>query len=169
MRNIDELAAEIRLINHQNGWKVFMSYDWAENEYKFPAVIALIHSEITEAFEELDIGRTEDLLTELADVKIRTLDLAGGLTKDFQKYFDQSTLFYQTELTDLLGMHKDASEALESYRDNHKERALAYLAHLVMRIDNFVDRYYADDFDDILRAKLEENRARTYRYGGKRV
>lgn len=168
MKNINELAKEIRAVNKANGWKVFQPQDWLENEYKFPAVIALIHSEITEAWEELETESWEAMVTELADVKIRILDTVGGLVKDFTPYLDQSTLFGSTFQDDLLGAHKDASEALESYRKNDKERALAYLAHLYMRC-NFISEVFAYDWEQILLDKIEINRNRSHRHGNKRV
>ncbi|KKK83645.1 hypothetical protein LCGC14_2791300, partial [marine sediment metagenome] len=74
--------------------------------YKVPAILALIHSEVSEALEAFRKNDAENFLEEMADVLIRVLDCAGGLT---------------------------------------------------------------DDFDTIVRAKLETNRQRGYRHGGKRV
>lgn len=102
---LSELATEIREINAANGWNVFSANQW-ELCYKVPAILALIHSEVSEALEAFRKNDAENFLEEMADVLIRVLDCAGGLT---------------------------------------------------------------DDFDTIVRAKLETNRQRGYRHGGKRV
>lgn len=168
MIDVDQLAKLVRSVNEANGWKVFYSSEWQDNEYKFPAIIALIHSEITEAWWELDARKWELFIEELADVKIRILDVAGGMTHDFGQYFDQSTLFAATFQDDLLGAHKDATEALESFRKGDKERALAFLAHLYMRC-NHVSESFAYDYHQIMLDKIEKNRKRSYRHGNKRV
>jgi len=80
--SLDQLATEIRNINHGNGWNVLRSEEWGD-VYKIPGVIALIHSEASEALEAFRKDDRENFLEELADVLIRTLDCAGGLTVEF--------------------------------------------------------------------------------------
>lgn len=79
--------------------------DWGDT-YKFPAILALIHSEVSEALEDFRKGDVDHAIEELADVVIRVLDCTGGLT---------------------------------------------------------------GDFDAVVQAKLEKNRQRGYRHGGKKV
>lgn len=76
-----ELAAEINEINRANGWNVCTPDD-AENVYKLGTVLALIHSEVSEALEAVRKGDRENFAEELADVLIRVLDCAGGLGID---------------------------------------------------------------------------------------
>jgi NTP pyrophosphatase (non-canonical NTP hydrolase) len=99
------LAREIIEINTENGWNVLRPSEWMDT-YKVPAILALIHSEVSEALEEFRVGDMDRFATELADVLIRVLDCSEGL---------------------------------------------------------------GIDIDAVVAAKLEKNRGRTYRHGGKRV
>ena len=102
---LNNLANEIRQINAANGWNVTIGGDWSQT-YKVPGILALIHSEVSEALKAF---RENDLVNfgeELADILIRVLDCARGL---------------------------------------------------------------GIDIDEAVRGKLEKNRQRGYRHGGKRV
>lgn len=86
---LNALAKEILEINRANGWEVTRPGDWAcddagENieHRKIATVLALIHSEVSEALEAV---RNEDYANfeeEMADVIIRVLDCTGGLGID---------------------------------------------------------------------------------------
>lgn len=80
-QNLNELAEEIREINQRNGWNVTKPGDWKQT-HKVPAILALIHSEVSEALEAF---RQDDLANfgeELADIVIRVFDCAPGLGID---------------------------------------------------------------------------------------
>ena len=78
---IHALGAEIREINQANGWAVIQPEEWAD-KYKIPGVIALIHSEASEALEGFRADDKANFAEELADVIIRCLDLSHGLGID---------------------------------------------------------------------------------------
>lgn len=105
MSDLNKLAVEIIDINKANGWNCVKPEQW-DDEYKIPAILALVHTEVSEAVEGFRNNDKENFIEELADVIIRVLDCSGGL-----------------------GM----------------------------------------DIDSALKAKLEKNKTRGYRHGGKRV
>jgi NTP pyrophosphatase (non-canonical NTP hydrolase) len=84
-----ELGKTILEINRGNGWNVMTPEDWPEQseadplkKYRIPASIALVHSELSEALEGFRKLDRANFAEELADVLIRTLDLACGLGID---------------------------------------------------------------------------------------
>lgn len=79
--NMNELAKEIILINTANGWNCTKPEQWADT-YKIPAVLALVHTEVSEAVEAFREDDKVNFAEELADVIIRVLDLCGGLEID---------------------------------------------------------------------------------------
>lgn len=81
MTKLNDLGLEINEINRANGWKVCKPEDW-QDTYKIPGVLALIHSEVSEALEAFRKGDQENFAEELADVIIRVLDCSAGLGVD---------------------------------------------------------------------------------------
>jgi NTP pyrophosphatase (non-canonical NTP hydrolase) len=79
--SMNELAKEINNINRANGWKVLEPEQWADT-YKIPGILALIHSEVSEALEAFRHDDKANFEEELADTLIRVLDCAGGLGLD---------------------------------------------------------------------------------------
>ena len=89
------LGAEINEINRGNGWDVLKPEEWPESTdddetqkrktRKLGTVIALIHSEASEALEALRHRDRLNFEEELADVMIRILDCSHGLGIDIGK------------------------------------------------------------------------------------
>ncbi len=76
--SLQNLADEIRKINSANGWQVTKPEEWGD-PYKIPGVLALIHSEVSEALEAFRADDGDNFAEELADIVIRVLDLAPQL------------------------------------------------------------------------------------------
>lgn len=81
MKSLKQLGQEINEINREKGWQVCKPEDW-QDTYKIPGVLALIHSEVSEALEAFRKGDQANFGEELADVLIRVLDCASGLGLD---------------------------------------------------------------------------------------
>ena len=105
MKPLSALAKSIIEVNKANGWNCLLPGQWSDT-YKVPAILALVHSEVSEALEAFRKDDKGNFSEELADIVIRVLDCAGGL---------------------------------------------------------------GIDLDDEIEKKLEKNRARSFRHGGKRV
>lgn len=78
------LGRKILTINTANGWNVLQPCQWADT-YKIPAILALIHSEASEALEAFRKNDPINFAEELADVLIRVLDCAEGLGIDMDE------------------------------------------------------------------------------------
>jgi NTP pyrophosphatase (non-canonical NTP hydrolase) len=78
------LGKEIVKINKANGWNVTTPDDW-NRVYKVPAVLGLIHSEVSEALEAFRNHDKINFKEEMADIIIRVLDCTTGLEIDIDK------------------------------------------------------------------------------------
>lgn len=81
-RPLLDLSKKIIAVNTANGWGVTTPQDWRESNYKIPAILALVHSEISEALEAFRKNDWKNFSEELADIVIRVLDCSGGLGID---------------------------------------------------------------------------------------
>ncbi len=71
----------VNTVNHANGWH--------DDERDFAADIALLHSEVSEAFEGYRKGDDANVAEELADVFIRLLDTCSRRGVNLATEFDK--------------------------------------------------------------------------------
>ena len=103
---LNELAQEVHQINADHGfWPVLLRLDQIESDTQQMLVaqkIALIHSEASEALEDLRVGAIRTMInpetgkvtglpSELIDVLIRTLDLLAAMEVDIDMLFQLKT------------------------------------------------------------------------------
>ena len=81
MSYLNTLGKHINAINQANGWNVPSPGDWDRPD-RVAALLALTHSEVSEALEAVRGSDWENFEEELADVLIRVLDLGVGLGVD---------------------------------------------------------------------------------------
>ena len=188
--NLADLQREAHAIAKDHGW-------WDE-ERTFGDLIALVHSELSEALEayrvngidswlerqyphsrdtqpltHLDVPEEGDkpagVAYELADVVIRVADMAEWYGYDLSiaeekkpfDYFEPSVLTFGTWITMLHGWVADA------FRHEGTEAVVEdCLATVVAGVQDMA-AHYGIDLDAAIEAKMEYNRTREYRHGGK--
>lgn len=69
----------------EEAFEIALSKGWHEKPVEIGTMLALIHSEVSEALEADRIGDAENFVEELADVCIRIFDLCGLLQIDLDK------------------------------------------------------------------------------------
>lgn len=170
---INERARRVREINAANGWNPVTKKDWDDEQYKIPSLLALLHSEINEAHDELVEVRLNNLATELADIEIRVLDIGGGIVKDFEACVSFAWKTGVSIPDDLhrafMSMHKYVTAALEFYRNNESGLFIGELAKLYIFNRCFAIYKFKLDIARAVEDKVEKNAQRSFRHGGKRV
>ena len=171
MENLNVLAVEIREIGLANGWNLVYRPDWTSSDYHVPALLALIHSEISEAHDVKWVGDVDDLASEFADIIIRVLDLAGGLTADFQAHYNRvEGIFICDNAEEAFNfLHSITTYALEAFREGELLKFLGSLALLLYAVENWAENNFDIDISVAVPEKMDVNRHRSHRHGGKRV
>ena len=170
-------------------------HGWWDTERTFGDLIALVHSKLSEALEAYrELGTTKTAYTvdadgaltkpegvpyELADVVIRVADMAEGYGVDLahevgqlREYnwtgsiYDQISTFGEW----IVLCHYQVSTAMLHQWGEHPSfpgsRPWRYLALLVKYVQ-LMAAHYGIDLDAAIEAKIEYNRGREYRHGGK--
>lgn len=167
-KTLQELATEARRINAANGWGGDFQID------HLPRYLALIHSEITEAWQETE---AEGQVRELGDVVVRALDLGEliqpGLFEDLNP--EGTDLADHPWAERLMVLHTLVSETLERYRKAPDPvgmqvdvldclgGVILYTLQLMHALDPAVRPV------EIIASILAANAERSYRHGGRRA
>ena len=187
--NLADLQKEAHAIAKEHGW-------WDE-ERTFGELIALVHSELSEALEayrEKHIwtdwrqlqtypnGQPRGVASELADVVIRVADMCEHYGIDATLYINWLTAYELKQLERfsfgewIALLHSLLSEALFA---SHKWPIFQHKANPVVvnawihKTGNFIGciqhmaARYGIDLDAAIEAKMEYNKSRPYRHGGK--
>lgn len=171
---LNELATEARTINAANGWGLDFNPD--TNRDEVPGYLALIHSEITEAWTA---KTPREAVRELGDVIVRALDLGqliqpgywAGCDAEYCWIGDRD-LRAEGYPETMLRLHTLTSEALEHYRKDEEWRpALLNRLHvLVSHAWDAMHRYSPRRAPlEVIHEILAANRQRAYRHGGRRT
>lgn len=190
--NLNELAREAHQIAVEHGW-------W-EKEPTFGELVALMHSELSEALEEYRAGnrirpgqptpmvyysgggyvatdttkcckKPEGIAVELADCIIRILDWAGHENVNMDRIFFEVMEAHkdQPEEEQRFGEFISALHNLLSMAycdaDDRNDRDI-YMGLVIYYILENMERAGVE-MDAIIREKMEYNRTRPYRHGGK--
>lgn len=151
---------------------------WHDNPREFGTLIALIHTEVSEALTEIKITtrKREKIAEELADVLIRLYDCCGAFNiplHEVDTSLPQYPETYRLSIYDmLLDLHWGLSLVMQTYRKAPEECLLEYLAQdffLVHEIVYQIAKRLEVDLDKAIEEKMEKNKARPYRHGGRRV
>ncbi len=162
---LNELAKEVHQNAVEHGW-------WDENR-SFGEIIALCHSELSEALEEHRNGHKLDQLyynypnekpegipSELADVVIRMLDYIGKLGIDYD-------IIPKTTITKEVNNFGDFIALIHLYLSKAYEyNSIPCLKGAILKIYDFCKEYEID-IQNTIRIKHEYNKTRPYKHGGK--
>lgn len=141
MTGINEVAKEI----HENA----VEHGWWDEERSFPEIVALCHSELSEALEEYRSGRPN----------LYFPCNAGGLCVDDRS--DESVSCGSRIY------NPDDPEAPCSARSKKPEGIAVEMADCIIRILDWCGKE-GIDIDRIISMKHEYNKSRPYRHGGKK-
>lgn len=169
--NYNELAKEI----HENA----VQHGWWQNLPDYRTMECLLHSEISEAFEEYragrpdvwcaDDGKPEGIAVELVDCAIRLLDYVGRCRVDIQSEYDAFVATkgsaYPCDIVTLCHMlHGCVTGICVSCELDINIKAVVIMLYMIR---DYCDQHNID-FEDVLRLKHEYNKTRPYRHGGKK-
>ena len=143
--------------------------------------IALIHSEIVEAYDDWKLGRTEmwfvpetdkpeGLPIELADVAIRILDTMGGLGIDPALVAPKSVIYTQGAEALFLDMHCQLAYVTEQARSGYEGWLLHAGYHLTTVINicrELCTRCSGKPIEEMMKLKHAYNTTRAYKHGKK--
>ena len=180
--NLTDLQREAHAIAKDHGW-------WGE-ERTFGDLIALVHSELSEALEAYRVCGIVDcphehtegagVAAELADVVIRVADMAEWLKVDLAQAREEDEdlgeakqAYLEHRLSGNLdsfgewiaAIHEDVGGAGYHQR-NRSDNLGSHLVSVIWMVQEMA-AHYGIDLDAAIEAKMEYNRTRPYRHGGK--
>lgn len=180
MININELAKRSHELSISKGW-----WEGIErgNVDSILAKIALIHSELSEAWAEarasvegrwyrLDGAKPNGFVVELADAAIRACDLIGWLGGCDGVEADRKIVAYGEVVEDLEDIRYSLDRATEFFRVGESDNARLMLVVVIRAIEELAsNQRYEYELDPGIETAIElkhaYNMTRTRRHGGK--
>ncbi len=169
---LEWLGEQILAVNKANGWNVttpeqFQGDFQAGDEYTLPACIASIHGDLSMA---LEMYRKRDGINYLAALgqAAKSLKLLRGKPGVFGPAPEMLWMPNAKIPAVIALIHSEASEALEAFNHEDEHNFAEEMADVVIRVLDCTAGLGIDLGAAIL-AKLEKNRTRGFRHGGKAV
>lgn len=156
-----EMQAEVREVNEANGW--------FDSERPFSADMALLHTEVSELFEAMLNSDAENTGEEFADIFIRLLDTAERYGHDLAGNVSIPHGAEHLFAPGVSYLHLWIDRVYEAYRKSGDPASprigneLKCLLSLVMTSAALMDVDLVAEYQK----KIERNRSRGYRHGGK--
>lgn len=170
LMNLTEIAKEI----HENA----VAHGWWEEDRPAYEIIALIHSEWSEALEEYRAGRPmvyegeggkpEGIAVELIDGVIRILDYLASREDVGTIEFSTKVYMRSVELPELIAfLHSDTTMSwFSAFGGEDVGGVIRTLVRPIQLVFLWIAKQGLDPLE-ILREKHEYNKTRPYRHGGK--
>lgn len=192
-RSLPEWQQDVFKCAYEHGF--YHNDDGSPIDVKHPLMLssrlALIHSEISEAYDakldgQIELfekdGKPEGMIVELADAAIRCLDFAGSLDLNLWQVIEGAEGDYKLprgfSSSEVLTINLEVSRALEAVRDGHigdghaesltpYEGSLRYhLAGIIMQC-GLCALYHGGDLWEAIHKKHEYNLKRPFKHGRK--
>lgn len=179
--NLTEFSCEV----HQNA----VEHGWWDEKHTFGEVIALCHSELSEALEEYRAGRPMEYLepvvayqnhleffnkpggiaVEMADCIIRILDWCGKEGVDIQQEYEKMPIMAwisSLKFGDIVSECHCCLSAAYEKEQWPKTSAAGHMARCIKIITEWA-KHNSVDIYRIMQEKHAYNKTRPYRHGGK--
>lgn len=172
-----------------------ISKGWWDEERTFGEIIALVHSEVSEALEDYrnhkginevwyenpaghswssqtgEFQKPCGIPSELADICIRIFDIAGKYNwgPRLEGRITVSNTWHEREYNfaeELTDIHHDLSQAWISHNKHNEHYAIVNLSHAVLSVMQ-MSRKYRIDLEQAILEKMAYNATRPQRHGGK--
>lgn len=168
---------EIKVIK-SDVYRCAVEHGWWETDRNFGELLALIHSEVTEAYQHVyhgvevstiyeKDGKQEGVVVDIADVVIRVLDIAGRYNFEVgNSFLKDYNVSGHDVVRDLLELHVTISCVLEASRTNgvRSEAVETLLDEVTAHCLEFAEAWHLDLYNAV-KNKAAFNWTRPYKHG----
>jgi len=136
----------------------------ALDDISVPEKFALIHSEISEAYDgyvKHNFKERHSFEEELADVLLRVLHLGGAMEMNFSDYFEKIINLPASIEGKLILLHQAVSEAYEAYRQKNMELCKEKIFNIIDMVLAIATSEHVN-LEAAVMTKMEINRNRVW-------